>query len=174
MNTARVTATTATRRSAQRDASQGAHKTRMSSETFAQLFESEQKALKEGDVVRGTIVGLDSETVQVDVGFKSEGLVPLWELMDDEGKVLVREGDSVDVLVEEVEDAEGRIVLSKEKADRLKVWDEISKAFEADQAVDGTFRVATARRDSQGSASAPRRRLPLPRAIPPVGHVPHP
>ncbi len=111
----------------------------MSAESFAQLFESDQKALKEGDVVRGTIVGLDSETVQVDVGFKSEGLVPLWELMDDEGKVLVREGDSVDVLVEEVEDSEGRIVLSKEKADRLKIWDEISKAFDADQAVDGTI-----------------------------------
>ena len=90
-------------------------------------------------MVRGTVVSLDDETAQVDVGFKSEGLVPLWELMDEDGSLLVREGDQVDVLVEEVEDAEGRIVLSKEKADRLKIWDEISGAYEADEPVEGAI-----------------------------------
>jgi len=108
-------------------------------ESFAALFEAAEKALKEGDVVRGTIVSVDDENAQVDVGFKSEGLVPLWELMDEDGSLLVREGDKVDVLVEEVEDAEGRIVLSKEKADRLKIWDEISGAYEADEPVEGAI-----------------------------------
>jgi small subunit ribosomal protein S1 len=108
------------------------------SESFAQLFETTGKAIKEGEVVRGRILSVDEESVQVDVGFKSEGLIPLWELMDDDGRILVKPGDQVDVLIEEVEDAEGRIVLSKEKADRLKIWDEISRAYEADEAVEGT------------------------------------
>ena len=57
--------------------------------------------------------------------------------MDEEGTILVKPGDSVDVLVEESEDHSGRVVLSKEKADRLLVWDEISRAYKADEAVDG-------------------------------------
>jgi small subunit ribosomal protein S1 len=108
------------------------------SESFAQLVETTGKAIKEGEVVGGRILSVDEESVQVDVGFKSEGLIPLWELMDDDGRILVKPGDQVDVLIEEVEDAEGRIVLSKEKADRLKIWDEISRAYEADEAVEGT------------------------------------
>ena len=106
-------------------------------ESFAELFSSTAKTIKEGEVVRGIVLGIDGEHVHVDVGFKSEGLIPLWELMDDNGKVLVKPGDPVDVLVEETEDLDGRIALSKEKADRLKIWDEISRAYEADEAVEG-------------------------------------
>ncbi|MBS1107878.1 MAG: ribosomal protein S1p [Deltaproteobacteria bacterium] len=105
--------------------------------SFAELFASSERAMKEGEVVRGTVLGIDGENVHVDVGFKSEGLIPLWELMDDNGKVLVKPGDVLDVLIEEVEDADGRIALSKEKADRLKIWDEISRAYEADESVEG-------------------------------------
>jgi len=106
-------------------------------ESFAELFATSERAMKEGEVVRGTVLGIDGENVHVDVGFKSEGLIPLWELMDDNGKVLVKPGDILDVLIEEVEDADGRIALSKEKADRLKIWDEISRAYEADESVEG-------------------------------------
>ena len=106
-------------------------------ESFAELFATSERAMKEGEVVRGTVLGIDGENVHVDVGFKSEGSIPLWELMDDNGKVLVKPGDILDVLIEEVEDADGRIALSKEKADRLKIWDEISRAFEADESVEG-------------------------------------
>ncbi|MCX5740092.1 MAG: 30S ribosomal protein S1, partial [Proteobacteria bacterium] len=106
-------------------------------ESFAELFATSERAMKEGEVVRGTVLGIDGENVHVDVGFKSEGLIPLWELMDDNGNVLVKPGDILDVLIEEVEDADGRIALSKEKADRLKIWDEISRAFEADESVEG-------------------------------------
>jgi small subunit ribosomal protein S1 len=105
--------------------------------SFAELFASSERAMKEGEVVRGTVLGIDGENVHVDVGFKSEGLIPLWELMDDNGKGLVKPGDVLDVLIEEVEDADGRIALSKEKADRLKIWDEISRAYEADESVEG-------------------------------------
>jgi small subunit ribosomal protein S1 len=107
-------------------------------ESFADLFEKQDFQVKEGEVVQGTVMSVDSDHVQIDVGFKSEGLVPAWEFMDDDGTVLVKPGDRVDVLVEESEDQSGRIVLSKEKADRLKIWDEISRAYKADEAVDGT------------------------------------
>jgi len=107
--------------------------------SFAELFESSVRQLKEGEVCKGTVLSVDADNVQVDVGFKSEGLVPTWEFMDDDGTVLVKVGDIVDVLVEEGEDEEGRIVLSKEKADRLKIWDEISRAYEADEAVEGVI-----------------------------------
>lgn len=108
-------------------------------DSFAELFAKSERAMKEGEVVRGTVLAIDGESVHVDVGFKSEGLIPLWELMDDNGRVLVKPGDPVDVLIEEVEDADGRIALSKEKADRLKIWDEISRAYEADEPVDGVI-----------------------------------
>ena len=107
--------------------------------SFAELFLQNEKPMKEGEVVRGIVLSIDGESVHVDVGFKSEGLIPLWELMDDNGRVLVKPGDTVDVLIEEVEDADGRIALSKEKADRLKIWDEISRAYEADEPVEGVI-----------------------------------
>ncbi len=107
------------------------------SEGFAERFEKSVASIKEGDVVHGKVLTVDEEHVQIDVGFKSEGFVPTWEFMDEEGTVLVKPGDSVEVLVEEAEDYSGRVVLSKEKADRLLVWDEISRAYKADEAVDG-------------------------------------
>ncbi len=112
-------------------------KSAASSQTFAELFEQSVRNIKEGEVVRGRVLSVDEDNVQIDVGFKSEGLVPTWEFMDDDGTILVRAGDEVDVLVEESEDQAGRIVLSKEKADRLLVWEEISRAYKADQPVEG-------------------------------------
>jgi len=105
--------------------------------SFAELFEQGTSRLKEGEVCKGRVLSIDEDHVQVDVGFKSEGLIDSWEFMDKAGNVLVKVGDTVDVLLEEAEDEEGRIILSKEKADRLKIWDEISDAYEADQAVEG-------------------------------------
>jgi small subunit ribosomal protein S1 len=114
---------------------QTTHPTR--GESFAEIFEQKATPMKEGEVVRGVVLSVDDDHVQVDVGAKSEGLVDTWEFMDESGRILVKPGDKVDVLVEDAEDEDGRIVLSKEKADRLKIWDEISAAYEADQAVEG-------------------------------------
>jgi small subunit ribosomal protein S1 len=108
-------------------------------ESFADLFQQQAREMKEGEVVQGIVTFMDEDHVQVDVGFKSEGLVDSWEFMDDDAHMLVKVGDRVDVLIEEIEDDSGRIVLSKEKADRLKIWDDISKAYEADQAVEGVI-----------------------------------
>ena len=107
--------------------------------SFADLFSQAPKAVKEGEVSRGVVLSIDEDYVQVDIGFKSEGMVAAWEFMSDDGNMTIEVGDTVDVLVETVEDEEGRVVLSKEKAERLKIWDEISKAYEEDQAVEGTI-----------------------------------
>jgi small subunit ribosomal protein S1 len=105
--------------------------------SFAELFEQSTLRLKEGEVVQGNVLAITDDHVQVDVGFKSEGLVASWEFMEEDGTLTIAVGDTVDVFVEQTEDEDGYIVLSKEKADRLKVWDAIEGAFEADQAVEG-------------------------------------
>ncbi len=108
------------------------------SESFAELFEQSAATIKEGEVAHGKVLSINADNVTIDVGFKSEGVVATWEFMDEDGTVLVEVGDTVGVLVEETEDQNGRIVLSKEKADRLLVWDEISNAYQADEPVEGT------------------------------------
>jgi small subunit ribosomal protein S1 len=105
--------------------------------SFAELFEKAAPRMKEGEVVQGIVLSTDGDHVHIDVGFKSEGLIDSWEFMAEDGTMLVKAGDQVDVFIEDVEDDDGFIVISKEKADRLKVWDEISRAYEADESVEG-------------------------------------
>jgi len=110
-------------------------------ESFADLFEASirDEDFKEGDIVRGRVIHVAKEYVIVDIGFKSEGQIPVDEFIGTDGLVHVKEGDDVEVLLESKEDDEGLIVLSKEKADKLKVWDEISAACERDELIEGTI-----------------------------------
>jgi small subunit ribosomal protein S1 len=110
-------------------------------ESFAALFEESLKTedLKEGDIVKGKVIAVGSETVIVDIGYKSEGAIQVSEFIDSEGKVAVAVGDEIDVFLESRENEDGLCVLSKEKADRLKVWDEISAACERDELIEGTI-----------------------------------
>lgn len=109
--------------------------------TFSEMLESSQGGaqFKEGEVVEGTIVGRDDEFVTIDIGYKSEGQVAGSEFLDATGKVGVEVGDPVLVYIEKIEDEEGRLILSKEKADVLRAWDEISEACEKDELVEGTI-----------------------------------
>ncbi|MDG2049981.1 MAG: 30S ribosomal protein S1 [Myxococcota bacterium] len=107
--------------------------------SFAELFQSTSQAVKEGEIAQGKVLAIDNDYVTVDVGFKSEGQVQTWEFMDDDGTIQIAVGDIVEVLIEDAEDEDGRVVLSKEKAERLKVWEDISQAYESDQAVEGTI-----------------------------------
>jgi len=107
--------------------------------SFAELFTKGPEAVKEGELAKGKVLAIDDDYVTVDVGFKSEGMIASWEFMDEDGTMLVAVGDSVEVLVEDAEDEDGRVVLSKEKAERLKVWDEISQAYEREESVEGTI-----------------------------------
>jgi small subunit ribosomal protein S1 len=111
-------------------------------ESFAQLFEatlSQTDSLREGDIVAGTIIKISKDSVVVDIGYKSEGVISLHEFVDTSGQVSIKPGDKVDVLVESKENEHGLVTLSKEKADKLKVWDEISAACERDELIEGTI-----------------------------------
>src|SRR5215210_3032928 len=91
-------------------------------------FEQEQAAFQEGEVVRGTVIGITERGVVIDFGYKSEGIVPQAEFMDN-GEMTVKPGDEVDVLVKSMETHEGYPVLSRADAVRMKAWDDLEKAY---------------------------------------------
>ena len=107
--------------------------------SFAELFGQAEKSIKEGEIAVGKVLSIDNDYIQIDIGFKSEGMIAAWEFMTEEGEIQVAVGDDVEVLVEEVENEDGQLVLSKEKAERLKVWDEISDAYDNENPVEGTI-----------------------------------
>ena len=108
--------------------------------TFSQMFEESQKGSKfqEGEVVEGQVVKIENDFVTIDIGYKSEGQVFRNEFLDNQGAIGIEPGDHVLVYIERIEDDQGRLVLSKEKADVLRAWDEISEACEKDELVEGT------------------------------------
>lgn len=106
----------------------------LSHEQMDDLYASTMQ-VQDGEIIEGTVVGLEGDYVLVDVGYKSEGLVPRFEFPS-RGRDL-NPGDRVEVFVEEREDDDGLIVLSKEKANRIKIWDEISKAHDNDEIIQG-------------------------------------
>ncbi|HEV7842513.1 MAG TPA: S1 RNA-binding domain-containing protein, partial [Pyrinomonadaceae bacterium] len=91
-------------------------------------FEQEQTAFQEGEVVRGTVVGITERGVVIDFGYKSEGIVPQGEFMEG-NELTVKPGDEVEVLVKSMETSEGFPVLSRADAVRMKAWDELEKAY---------------------------------------------
>jgi small subunit ribosomal protein S1 len=111
-------------------------------DSFAALFEQSVEGgdfAREGEIVAGTVVAVGRDTVVVDIGGKSEGVIPLREFADAAGVTAVKAGDKVDVYIESRENDDGLVTLSKEKADKMKVWDEISNACEADELIEGTI-----------------------------------
>src|SRR5438132_844041 len=85
--------------------------------------------LIEGEVVKGKVLKVTSNDVVVDVGYKSEGIISVQEFIGLDGSINVKAGDEIDVLLEFAEGREGHVVLSREKAERIKAWDDIEKAF---------------------------------------------
>ena len=106
-------------------------------EDFAKLYEESIRDLREREVVTGTVVGITGDGVLVDVGYKSEGIIPKSQFNDEEGQLTVAVGDKVEVFLEKKEDSEGLIYLSKEKADKMKIWNEIGQAYEDNVPVKG-------------------------------------
>ena len=100
-------------------------------------YDAKFRSLKEGAVVQGTVLKILPNEVVVDVGYKSEGLIDLDEFTDRKGNVTVAPGDVIDVLLEKTEDKDGYVVLSKEKAEKMKVWERVEKAFETGEVVTG-------------------------------------
>ena len=93
------------------------------------LYDNSFRNIAEGEVVKGTVLKVSENEVVVDVGYKSEGVISVNEFLDETGAVMVQPGDVVDVLLERTEDRDGHIVLSREKAEKMKIWDEVEKAF---------------------------------------------
>jgi len=105
--------------------------------SFMELYEKSLKSIQEGELVSGEIVMIGKEYVLVDIGYKSEGQIRIDEFIDSEGHLTAKVGDKIDVLLERREDEEGRIILSKEKAAKIKIWDEIKRLYEQDGTIRG-------------------------------------
>ncbi len=135
-NTAAATATAAAEEQADDDSEQS----RSSGDVdFGQLldqFEQEQAAFQEGEVVRGTVVGITERGVVIDFGYKSEGIVNPAEFTEN-GQLTVKRGDEVDVLVKSMETHEGFPVLSRADAVRMKAWDDLERAYNEGTSVKG-------------------------------------
>jgi small subunit ribosomal protein S1 len=101
------------------------------------IYDNSFRNIAEGEVVKGTVLKVTESEVVVDVGYKSEGIIPVQEFIDEQGQVTVQPGDIVDVLLERTEDKDGYVVLSREKAEKMKIWDEVEKAFAEKKVVIG-------------------------------------
>ena len=93
------------------------------------IYDDSFRNMAEGEVVKGTVLKVTDTAVVIDVGYKSEGLIQLGEFLDENGLITVQAGDLVDVLLERTEDRDGHVVLSREKAEKMKIWDEVEKAY---------------------------------------------
>jgi len=106
-------------------------------ESLIGMYEESCKRFEEGEVVSGKIVQIDKDVVLIDIGYKSEGQVPIEEFVDDNNQVVANIGDTVDVMVEFWDDEEEAVRLSKEKAAQIKVWEEIKTAYEGNKTIEG-------------------------------------
>jgi small subunit ribosomal protein S1 len=105
---------------------------------LARLYEETLADIEEGSIVRGSIVQITDTEVLIDIGYKSEGTIPLREFKTVTGAPMeIKVGDQIDVYLESTEDEEGLVVLSKEKADRIQIWDQMAKAHEENRVVEG-------------------------------------
>jgi len=100
------------------------------------LYEETFKNLEEGTVVEGTVVDIQTDGVLVDIGYKSEGVVPREEFNSTE-LAQIKPGDRIQIYLNECEDNEGKPVLSKEKAEKMKVWEDLEKSFKKGEVVEG-------------------------------------
>ncbi|MCG3768617.1 MAG: 30S ribosomal protein S1 [Nitrospira sp.] len=103
---------------------------------LAALYEETFKNLEEGTITEGRVVAVSKDKVVVDIGYKSEGMISNDQFSTEELQNL-KVGDPIKVYIEECEDADGNLVLSKEKADKMKIWEELEKLFNEEKSIDG-------------------------------------
>jgi small subunit ribosomal protein S1 len=113
----------------------------LSDDQFKSFFEDfmGQKGIREQSVVTGRVIEIGSDWVTIDINYKAEGLVATSEFKNADGEVTIKEGQSIDVYLDSLDEEDGVLYLSKEKADLMKAWEEISKAVERDEVVRGTI-----------------------------------
>jgi small subunit ribosomal protein S1 len=98
------------------------------------MYEGTLQDIKEGEVVNGTVLGVTRDDIIVDVGFKSEGIIPINEFTE---PINIKVGDKIQVYLDAIEDSDGQLVLSKQKADFMRVWDNIKDCHDSGQTVQG-------------------------------------
>jgi small subunit ribosomal protein S1 len=104
---------------------------------FKELYEQSLQSVQMGGVLTGKVIQINADTVMVDVGWKTEGYIPARELRDDQGNITINVGDEIEVLVDR-RDQDGNLVLSRDKAAKIKIWDDVKLACEQNTPVKGT------------------------------------
>jgi small subunit ribosomal protein S1 len=103
-------------------------------EQYLKMYEPTLRDIQEGEIVKGKVMGVTREDVIVDVGFKSEGIIPVAEFTE---PINVKVGDEIEVYLDAIEDQDGQLVLSKQKADFVRVWDKVKDAHDKGELIDG-------------------------------------
>jgi small subunit ribosomal protein S1 len=106
-------------------------------EDFKTLYEDSLKTIEEGQILRGTVLEITPDHVTVDVGYKSEGQIPMQEFLKRNRKVDVKVGDQIEVLIEKKDSEEGLLILSKEKADKVTIWRDVSRSCREGEVMEG-------------------------------------
>ena len=104
---------------------------------FAKLYDQSLKSFKSGSIVKGRVLQVRAGVVMIDLGYKSDGIIPVEQFTEEELKVL-KPGDELDVYLEAAEDANGNLILSREKAKKMQVWDVLNNAFQTGAIIKGT------------------------------------
>jgi len=108
-------------------------------ESLMEMYEETFKRFAEGEVVTGRIISVDKDYALVDVGYKSEGRIRIGEFRDEEGNINANVDDQVEVMVERWDDENEIVILSKEKAAKVKVWEDIRKVYDSDNTIEGVI-----------------------------------
>jgi len=108
-------------------------------EDFMQMLEESERTVKPGEIVRGRIVRIGAEFVTVDIGYKSEGQIPLTEFRARDGRILVNEGDEIEVFFDAADAEQEGIVLSRAKAEQFRIWRDIENAYTNKTPIEGAI-----------------------------------
>jgi len=108
-------------------------------EDLMEMYEESIKRFREGEVVNGRIIAVDKDYVLVDIGYKSEGQIRIQEFRDENGQINANLNDEIEVMVEYWDDEEERVILSKEKAAKVKVWDAIKTCYDDNGTIEGVI-----------------------------------
>ena len=111
--------------------------------SIEEMYEESLRQIQEGELIKGEIIKIDEENVLIDIGYKSEGVIRINEFQNSDGKVTAKPGDKIDVVLERKENDEGLVILSMEKAKKIKVWDQVRDVYNNDGTIEGKvmFRV---------------------------------
>ncbi len=111
--------------------------------SIEEMYERSLRQIQEGELITGEIIKIDKDYVLVDIGYKSEGVIPIEEFKGSDGNITAKAGDKVDGVLERKEDDEGLVILSMEKAKKIKIWDHIRDVYNNDGTIEGKviFRV---------------------------------